>query len=710
MKLNRQRLLETIHVKNLNKEETIELIKQTFGEQTITSEFADLIYERTGGNPFFVEEVLRSLVEDETIFRTESKWDRKPIQEIILPESVKSVLKSRLTRLQPETLNVLTMASVIGSEFDFEVLREVTQLEEDTLLQRLEKAFSARLVQQVPRQKSLFKFTDTRIRELVLNDLIPIRRGKYHLRIADAMQKVYSKNLEGQAEAIANHFSEGGDTEQAIKYSVMAGDRNRAIHAYEQTICDYKHALDLIGLKEGGGAEKASVLEKLAACYNLAGQAQDSVRNYQQALSLYEKLHDYKSCARISLDLSSALFRAKPTGTQDSAAALRQALKYVETCPESYEAAAIYSNLANWLSYLDQNDEANTWADKALEVGEKSGNLAAVVETLKTKAFLLASSGRIDECLHLLEDALDLALQREFYAHEYQAGQVLAYLVPFTYSRDLVRARELALQGLETDKREHFLPGEAGSVALLSYLDWLKGDWPVAVDEVERALEMAQRLGFTNYAILLGEVSRGLIRLSMGDSDEAENYLENSNVKQSPLVFHIVSFNLALGKVRLEQGREDEARACFETCVDKFKTNEFNPVPPNQIEALLHLTAIYAKHGQLDEARRMSEWAKRLAETLKGDAGLAMASQAQAALLLASGDQKGADEAYLKSLGLWEKAGWPYYHAKALVAYSEALAQKSPEESRKRLMQADEIFRKLGAKRDLEKAEAKLSA
>jgi hypothetical protein len=87
-----------------------------------------------------------------------------------------------------------------------------------------------------------------------------------------------------------------------------------------------------------------------------------------------------------------------------------------------------------------------------------------------------------------------------------------------------------------------------------------------------------------------------------------------------------------------------------------------------------------------------------------------MASQAQAALLLASGDQKGADEAYLKSIGLGEKAGWPYYHAKALVAYSEALAQKSPEESRKRLMQAGEIFRSLGAKRDLEGAEAKLSA
>jgi hypothetical protein len=87
-----------------------------------------------------------------------------------------------------------------------------------------------------------------------------------------------------------------------------------------------------------------------------------------------------------------------------------------------------------------------------------------------------------------------------------------------------------------------------------------------------------------------------------------------------------------------------------------------------------------------------------------------MASQADASLLLATGDARGAEEAYLKCLELWEKAGWPYYQAKALVAYSEALAQEDPEESRKRLEQAAEIFRRLGAKRDLERAEAKLSA
>jgi tetratricopeptide (TPR) repeat protein len=238
----------------------------------------------------------------------------------------------------------------------------------------------------------------------------------------------------------------------------------------------------------------------------------------------------------------------------------------------------------------------------------------------------------------------------------------------------------------------------------------LKGDWSLALDEVERGLEMAQRLGFMNDPIQLGEVFRGLVRLTMGDSDQAERYLENSNAKQNALTVHVVNFNLALGKVRLEQGREDEARAQFETCIERFKTSEFDLISPHQVETLLHLTAIYAKHGQLDEARRMSLWAKRLAQTLKSDAGLAMASQAEAAVLLAGGDRKGADEAYLKSLGLWEKAGWPYYRAKALVAYSEALAQEDREESRKRLEQAAEIFRKLGAKRDLERGEAKLSA
>lgn len=119
---------------------------------------------------------------------------------------------------------------------------------------------------------------------------------------------------------------------------------------------------------------------------------------------------------------------------------------------------------------------------------------------------------------------------------------------------------------------------------------------------------------------------------------------------------------------------------------------------------------MYTKHQEVDKAREASQWAARLSEQLRSNAGLAMSVQAEALIHIAAGEGKRAEESLVKSLALWEKAGWPYYHAKALVTYSEAMAQTSPEESKKRLDEAAEIFQRLGAKRDLEKAQRKFLA
>jgi tetratricopeptide (TPR) repeat protein len=361
---------------------------------------------------------------------------------------------------------------------------------------------------------------------------------------------------------------------------------------------------------------------------------------------------------------------------------------------------------ANLLSITDEYDESEIWIKRALEVGEKSGNFAAVATALENMGCRLADTGRIDEGLPLLEKSLQVALQHEIYR---EAANGLINLAFYACSRDLSKARDFASSFLDLCIRENHLYGQATGLTILSALDWLNGSWALAFEETTKAFEMQERLGF-KVIVFVAEAWRGLLHLGMGDMEQAEKYLQIALAKQDPKISSIVETNLGLGTLRLEQGREEEARAHFETCVNAFKPAEFSTMPLLNVETLLHLTRIYTRRGQLEEARRMSEWAKRLAQTLKSDAGLAMASQAEAALLLAGGDRKGADEAYLKSLGLWEKAGWPYYRAKALVAYSEALAPENPEESRKRLEQAAEIFRKLEAKRDIERTQAKLSA
>ena len=126
---------------------------------------------------------------------------------------------------------------------------------------------------------------------------------------------------------------------------------------------------------------------------------------------------------------------------------------------------------------------------------------------------------------------------------------------------------------------------------------------------------------------------------------------------------------------------------------------------PNQVLLLGQRVELGMRH--VSTHARCAEWIQRLC---LGRGRISKLLTLEKAVGSDRVDRKGAEEAYLKSLELWEKAGWPYYQAKALVSYSQATVETNPDESKRRLDQAAEIFRKLGAKRDLEKAEAKLSA
>jgi tetratricopeptide (TPR) repeat protein len=699
-KFNRERLLETIPLKGLNRDETSELINQTFGEQTITPEFADLIYQRTGGNPFFVEEVLRSLVADGTLFRTEKGWDRKSIDDIVVPRTVKTVLRNRLGKLDAETAHMLQWAAVIGSEFDYEVLKRASELSEDKLLLRLETANSQGLIMEISNKSGKFRFVDERIRDLILEEIMQLKRRKLHAKIAEAIEDTYVQSRDSQAETIALHFAEAGDKEKTIKYSIMAADYGRSIHAYDQAAGSYLRALGLVD----EASRRASIIEKLADCYHNAGQHPKSVESYQKALDLYESLKDYASCARISTQLAIGIYRVK--GAETALQFMKEAMKYVQSSPESYEAAGLFGWMAVCLSLLDRHDEANTWSQKALKAGEKSGNFAATSDALHIMGSFFLDTGRIDDGLPLLERSLEVAKQHNLYD---QSRDALLILAGYSFPRQLPKAREYASQWLALAKQENDLYSQANATVWLAFMDWLHGDWSEASREFESAFELKNRLGF-RFPALNAEAQRARLHISLGELEKAEEYCRNAVERHDDQIYHIVATNLALGELRLEQGRMEEAKAHFEACVSAFKDHEFTTLPLWHVETLLHLATIYLDYGRIDDAGSVVDWAKRLAQTLKSDACLAMVAQAEASLLLRKGDRRSATEACLAALELWKKTDWPYYYAKALAAYSETMAQTNHEESKKHLQQAMEIFKKLGAKRDLEKVKERLSA
>jgi class 3 adenylate cyclase/tetratricopeptide (TPR) repeat protein len=698
-KLTKLRLLDSISLNNLTKEETANMIKLTFREQTVSKEFLNLIYTRTEGNPFFVEEVLRSLLEEGVIFRTETGWNQKPVSEITVPYSVRGTLTSRLTKLGPEVVETLQWAALIGSEFGFDLLREAMQADDEVLLARIEAALFAGVVLEIPDQRGNFRFADNRIRELLADDLSQLRQAKYHLIIARVIEKLHHQNLQPHAEALANHFAETFETEQAIKYSVMAGDRNLSIHAHEQAIQNFKRAADLME-REGREGDRAIIIEKLAdACFFAGEPADKTLTLYGTALELYRKLPDNKSCSRISIRMADTAYRAAGGGAESirkAISALKNGLDYLQGDVDSQEASRVYSRIANWAAELDDWKEANIWIEKALHAGEKSKNFDSVAEALATKGANLADMGETVEGLVLLQRALELASRQE---NHMQTSYDLLNLSIYTYPRDLVKAHDLAVRRLELSKQMNLIVVEASSHAWLSHLDWLGGDWKAALDENDKALEIWERLGF--HFSVLGEPLRAWIHLGAGELEQAEEYLRRAAARGDPKISDIVAVNLGFGKLRLEQNRTDEATKHFEKCVDAFKDLEFTTFPLHHIEVLLHLASIYTEKD-MERASAVCERATRIAEKLQSDAGSAMAFQARAVLQTAMRDEE-ATETYLKSLDAWEKARWPYYHAKALAAFGESLIETSPVQARQRLEQAANEFRTLGAKRDLEK-------
>jgi len=191
-------------------------------------------------------------------------------------QSTKSNLQLKLKRIEPQALSMLTVAAVIGPEFDFDVLRESIQENEMVLLEYLESTISHGLIVEVPHEKNRFKFVDNQIRELLLEDLIQMRLVRYHLKIAESMEKVYAKDLDANASVIAYHFGEGGDSTRAVKYLITAGDTSMTVHEYEQAIVLFKRALDLTELAGGKEREKAAIIDKLGRCYFL------KVRSHKQ--------------------------------------------------------------------------------------------------------------------------------------------------------------------------------------------------------------------------------------------------------------------------------------------------------------------------------------------------------------------------------------------------------------------------------------------
>ena len=274
--------------------------------QEVSWDRAEAIHRQTEGNPLFVQEVLRYLVEEGYVVREGDRYVRTDAggPEAGIPEGLRDAIGKRLARLSERGNQVLGVASVIGREFRLDVLQRVAELPEDDLFAVIQEATQRAIVEERSRIGVVeYRFTHAFFRQILYEETIAPRRIRLHQRVARALEEVYARRLDEHAAELAEHYSHSSsadDLTRAVEYGEMAARRALGVHAYGEAARHLEQALRVQDVLDPDDRPKrCDLLVSLGTAMMVAGDAKRAHEEIApEALALAEGLDDRKRAAR----------------------------------------------------------------------------------------------------------------------------------------------------------------------------------------------------------------------------------------------------------------------------------------------------------------------------------------------------------------------------------------------------------------------------
>ena len=475
----------------------------------------EAVNRQTEGNPLFVTEVVRLLVQEGELVQGSGGRESWSVR---IPEGVREVIGRRLDRLSERCNETLTVASVIGREFTLGQLKPLSEdISEDRLLEVLEEAMSARVIDEMPRTVGRYQFTHALIQETLAGELSTTRRVRLHACIAESMENLYGEEAEGHAAELAHHFSEAQTVlgvGKLVKYSHLAGNRALAAYAYEEALAHYQHALLA---KEGQelGAETASSLFGL-------GRAQLATLErprWLEAMGNLDRAFDYYAG---SGDVGRAVAVAEyPVPTivgRNSGTSQRIARALTTVPPDSLAAGRLLALHGRILGQeIGDYEAASDAFGRALAIAQREDDAPLEFRTLAGASYMDGFYLRWRECLEKTTRAIELAKRVddphwELLIHWSASGAELA-------TGHLDAGREHTAEGMLLAERLRDRFWLCGTLWRSGNVSQVGGDWQSARDATDRGL------AFLPMDVRL-LTTRALLEYQVGDLEQGEAYLE----------------------------------------------------------------------------------------------------------------------------------------------------------------------------------------
>ena len=320
--LRRESGYDRVQLRGLDRSEVVELMAAR-AEHDITGAglaLADALHARTEGNPLFVWESLRHLIErGALVLGDDGRWvsEATSIEELGIPEGVSEAIGRRLSALSDAANLALSAASVLGPVAELPVLRRMVDLSEEGLIAALDEATEAHLMNEGRRGAGpAYGFTHALIRQSLYEELSLARRQRLHRRAVEAIEEAHAGDLEGQYPALARHCQGAGagvEPDKTVAYLVAAGQRAVGVMAWEEAAEHFEAAVELMDDTSYEPVAKAQLLQGLGDVIYVSGVGAGRGLEFMgRALALYESAGEAEKAAqvhsRLCRDLTSDVF------------------------------------------------------------------------------------------------------------------------------------------------------------------------------------------------------------------------------------------------------------------------------------------------------------------------------------------------------------------------------------------------------------------
>lgn len=708
--LSRQQLLQRIAVHRLPVEGTAALLAHSLGMEDTSQEFAALLHSHTEGNPFFVQEVVRSLVERGDVYRENGRWSRRALEEIEVPESVRAVVGQRLSHLSEEAQTLLQEASVLGHTFVFDDLQQVDGRSEVEIERALDDAVTAGLVREAG--SDLYAFNHNLTQQSLYGELSSRRKRRLHLAAGDTLERQPAVVREQRLAEIARHFQKAEVPERALPYTMQVADRAAAAFAHEDAARYYRTALDL-AQQTGDRAREAEAYEKLGGLLTATIRYRAALEMLEPAARLFAEINDRESEGRVVAQIGRVYYSI--AAAQEGIARLEPAMESLAGEDSPHALAGLTSVLGKLYFVRGRYTEALACAERGAALAREASQGGVLAESEITRGSALIQLGRWHRGLQALEEAVDIADSASDVYSVCRAlqGAAAVYLM----QGDLERHQQAMERALDIAERMHNQRQIASATFGLFVNAFVHGDWEAAHRYADRVLKVMAGLGSTWHSAF-HLVGLAALAVAEGEDDTADRFLieclEVSGPTGDAQTFQGAQEILA--QKDLQSNLSVEARERLESLLagPEFKRDANGriisagaPLPGYLTgHGTFHPTGLlpllgwaYISTGDTAAANALASAGIELAEAEGLRLSLAEWSGLKGAGLARQERWPEAEAAFEEALSLCRDIPFPYGEGRTLYEIGRmGEARGEPEQARSAFEGALSIFRQLGAR------------